>query len=68
MNGVRSVEERAYGGDYVTYTVDGYQIIMTLYNDGKGIGNISEFSISDGENQINVDKWSRYNDTVPVIE
>lgn len=68
MNGVRSVEERANGEQYVTYTVDGYQIIMTLYNDGKGIGNIYQFSISDGENQIAVDKRSRYDDTVPAIE
>lgn len=68
MNGVRSVEERAYGEQYVTYTVDGYQIIMTLYNDGKGIGNIYQFSISDGENQIAIDKRSRYDDTVPAIE
>lgn len=67
-NGVRSVEERAGGRECVTYTVDGYQIIMDLYDDKKDISKIYDFLISDGENITSVDRWSRYKNTTPAIE
>mgnify|MGYP006922128193 FL=1 len=63
-NGVRRVEEKI-----VTYTVDGYQITMDIYDDNKNdIRDVYHFMISDGKNNTAVDKWSRYNDTVPAIE
>lgn len=67
-NGVRSVEGRTEGRERVTYTVDGYQIMISLYDDNKNISDIYHFTISNGENETTVDNWGRYNNTIPVIE
>ena len=64
--GVRS----AVVGDWecVTYTVDGYQIIMDLNDDKRDISDIYDFWISDGENLTYIYRRSGYKNNTPAIE
>ena len=70
-NGVRSTDRRGPDDTWynVTYKVDGYKITMDSYDDKKSnIGEISDFTISDGENRITVENRSRNSNATPAIE
>ena len=68
-NGVRSVKERVNDWDLVTYSIEGYQVIIDSYDDKRtDISGISDFTISDGENQTIVYNWRRQSDNTPEIK